>query len=271
MRGGRPRPGHPPGMTVRLAFPFVIQAADRCPRVTKGESLKYLLTALALLTASTAAWGQFRFRELNLNSVELSENGSPVFVYNYGMILKQGAAADRTRFCYLHPVYAPDGVVITDDFPEDHPHHRGINWAWPVVTVDGKTYDLWTIKGMLAHFEKWNRKEASQDSAVLGFTDGWYIGERKVVEEEIEITAHPVADGRRDLDFIVRLRPIANDVSIRGTNEGGKGYGGFNIRFAPRTGTRIDTATLANSPDSDLKPNQWAELTGQFGDEPGLR
>jgi type 1 glutamine amidotransferase len=229
--------------------------------------LKYLYLTLALLAASTTAWGQFRFRDLNANSVELSENGAPVFVYNYGMLLKKGVAEDRTRCCYLHPVYAPNGVVITDDFPEDHPHHRGLNWAWPVVTVDGKTYDLWTIKGMLAHFEKWNRKDAGKDSAVLGFTDGWYVGERKVVEEDIQITAHPAAGGKRDLDFIVKLRPIADSVSIRGTDEGGKGYGGFNIRFAPRTGTRIDTATLANSPDSDLKPNQWAELTGQFGDK----
>ncbi len=66
-----------------------------------------------------------------------------------------------------------------------------------------------------------------------------------------------------------RLRAIADNVSIRGTDEGHKGYGGFNIRFAPRTGTRIDTSSthgaLPDSPDSDLKPNQWAELTGQFG------
>ncbi len=126
----------------------------------------------------------------------LEENGSPVFVYNYGMMLKEGVAQDRTRCCYLHPVYAPNGVVITDDFPEDHPHHRGINWAWPVVTVDGKTYDLWTIKGVLARFEKWNRKEAGKDSAVLGFQDGWYVGDRKVVEEAIEIVAHPAANGQ---------------------------------------------------------------------------
>jgi type 1 glutamine amidotransferase len=222
---------------------------------------------LALLAAATAASGQFRFRELNDKSLELSENGAPVFVYNYGMMLKPGVNADRTRCCYLHPVYAPNGVIITDDFPEDHPHHRGINWTWPVVTVDGKTYDLWTIRGILAHFEKWNRKDAGKDSAVLGFTDGWYIGDRKVVEEEIEITAHPASGDRRDLDFTVRLRAVAGNVSIRGTDEGNKGYGGFNIRFAPRTGTRIDTATLADSPDSDLKPNAWAELTGTFGDK----
>ena len=102
------------------------------------------------------------------------ENGSPVFVYNYGMMLKKGVAEDRTRCCYLHPVYAPNGVILTDDFPEDHPHHRGINWTWPVVTVDGKTYDLWTIKGILARFEKWEqeRKPARILPSSASPTDG---------------------------------------------------------------------------------------------------
>jgi len=253
----------------------------------------YILPALAL--AAGVASAEFRFRDVNANSVELAENGSPVFVYNHGMMLKEGVPADRTRCCYLHPVYAPNGVVVTDDFPRDHYHHRGISWMWPEVTVDGKTYDLWTIKGILAKFEKWDRKEAGAGRAVLAFTDGWYIGDciaqrtaaggrptaeelilpagaapfcagsKKVVEENVEIVANAVANGRRDLDFTLRLRAVAGDVSIAGTPDQKKGYGGFNIRFAPRTGTLIDTAAGPDVPDSDLAPNGWAELRGDFG------
>jgi type 1 glutamine amidotransferase len=224
---------------------------------------QYPLLATALLQA--AAFGQFAFRDVDSKSIELSDNGAPVFVYNHGVMLKEGAAADRARCCYVHPLYAPNGVAITDDFPKDHPHHRGINWMWPDVTVDGKSYDLWTIKGMLARFEKWNRREAGQDRAVLGFEEGWYIGDRKVVDDDVEIVAHPVVDGRRDLDFTLRFRALTENVTIAGTKDAGKGYGGFNIRFAPRTGTVIDTAGESNVKDSDLIPKQWAELTGDFG------
>ena len=234
--------------------------------------MKPLIFISLSLAATSAAWGEFRFRDIDSKSVELSENGAPVFVYNHGMMLKEGTAPDRTRCCYLHPVYAPNGAVITDDFPKDHPHHRGISWMWPDVSVEGKVYDLWTIKGMLAHFEKFERKEAGKDSAVLATQAGWFIGDRKVAEEHVEITAHPAQNGHRDLDFVVKLLATVPDVSIRGTDEGEKGYGGFNIRFSPRTGTRLDTATLADSPDSDLKPNQWAELTGDFdGKKAGAR
>ena len=226
--------------------------------------MRFSFTVLALAALTGAAFGQFQFRDVDSKSLELSQNGSPVFVFNHGVMLKEGVPADRARCCYLHPVYAPNGVVITDDFPRDHYHHRGISWMWPVVTVDGNTYSLWDIKGIVAKFEKWDQKEAAADRAVLAFTDGWYIGDRKVVEENIEIIAHPVIAGRRDLDFTLRFRAMTDNVSIAGTPDIGKGYGGFNIRFAPRTGTLIDTAAQRNAPDSDLKPNDWAELTGDF-------
>ena len=233
--------------------------------------MKSLYATLVLLAASTA-WADFRFRDVENKSIALEENGVPVFVYNYGMMLKPGVREDRTRCCYLHPVYAPNGAILTDDFPSDHLHHRGLHWAWPVVTVDGKVYDEWTIKGMHARFEKWNRKQAGKNSAVLSVTNGWYVENRKVVQEDVEITVHPATAGKRDLEFVIKLLALADDVTIRGTDEGGKGYGGFNIRFAPRAGMRIDTATLADSPDSDLKPNQWAEFTGIFsGKKAGAR
>lgn len=234
--------------------------------------MKKLVLTVALLVVSFDADAQFRFRDVEGKSLELTDNGAPVYVYNYGAISKDGVPADRTRCCYLHPVYAPNGVVLTDDFPKDHYHHRGISWMWPIVTVDGQEFDLWTIKGMLAKFERWNRKEAGKSWAVLSFQNGWYIGDRKVVEETVEIVTHRAVQGRRDLDFTLHCRAVVEHVSIAGTRDSDKGYGGFNIRFSRRTGTRIDTAEAGDVPDSDLRPQPWAELTGDFdGKRAGVR
>ena len=225
-----------------------------------------IFSLLALAAAPVVAVGQFQFHDLNSKSVELTENGSPVFVYNYGTMLKEGTAADRARCCYLHPVYAPNGVVVTDDFPKDHPHHRGISWMWPVVVVDGKTYDLWTIKGIVARFEKWKSRTAGRDHAELAFQDGWYIGDRKVVQESVWIVTAPMAHGRRGIDITVALSSVGAEVDIGGTHELNKGYGGaLEIRFAPRTDTKIRTAAQEDAPDSDRVPAAWAELTGNFG------
>jgi len=213
------------------------------------------------------AFGQFKLQDVNSKSIAVTDNGAPVFTFNYGTMLKEGTAPDRARCCYLNPVYAPNGVDVTDDFPKDHPHHRGISWMWPVVIVDNQTYDLWTIKGILDRFEKWERKKAGKEQVDLAYQGGWYIGDRKVVQENVEIVAHSIVAGRRDLDVTVTLHSVGGaDVQIGGTHEHDKGYGGaLEIRFAPRTDTRINTVAQENAPDSDRVPAAWAELTGNFG------
>jgi len=222
------------------------------------------LLILALLLAPQGYAGEFRFRDIDNKSIELSEDAAPVFVYNYGTMLKPAVPADRARCCYIHPLYAPNGVVLTDDFPKDHYHHRGVSWMWPVVKVDGKTYDLWTIKGIAAKFEKWIRKEAGFDGATLAVRNGWYIEDRKVVEEQVEVVVWPAAAGRRNVDFTLQFRAVAAGVEIGGSPDAHKGYGGFNVRFAPRTATTIRTPASGDVPDSDGIPQPWAELAGDF-------
>ena len=41
------------------------------------------------------------------------------------------------RSDYIHPLYGLHGEVLTDDWVPDHPHHRGIYWAWPEVDWQG--------------------------------------------------------------------------------------------------------------------------------------
>ena len=234
--------------------------------------MRFLLALLSAVLVAAPAQAQFEFRDLDAKSLQLSEKGAPILVFNHGVMLPAGVPADRARCCYIHPVYAPNGAVVSDDFPKDHYHHRGISWMWPVVTVDGQTYDGWMLKGIAPRFESWVTREAAADHATLTFRDGWYVGDRKVVEEEIRIVAHPAENGRRDLDFTLSFRPVGAEVSIAGTSEGNKGYGGFNLRFAPRTGTTISTPVGADVPDSDRVPYPWAELAGDFvGKRAGAR
>lgn len=227
--------------------------------------MKPSLALLFLLAMESVGVGQFRLREVDGKSLEISDNGVPVFVYNFGTMLKAGVPEDRARCCYVHPVYAPDGTAVSDDFPKDHYHHRGIHWMWPNVTVDGKTYDLWLLKGIQPRFVKWEKKEAGADSATIAVENGWFVGERKVMRENVEMVAHRLRDGRRDIEFTLRFEAVDSDVEISGTTEGNKGYGGFNLRFAPRTGTVIDTAEGRDVADSDRVVHQWAELSGDFG------
>jgi hypothetical protein len=228
------------------------------------------------VTPLAAAPSPFRFREVSPTALELSENGEPVFVYNYGMVLAPGFPETMRRSSYLHPVYAPGGTLLTDDFNPDHPHHRGISWMWPEVSVDGRKGDMWLLTGFQQRFVRWKARETEGPQARLAIENGWFDGDRKLLSEDVEILAHAAAQRRRLLEFTLRFEATQRPVQIAGTPEGKKGFGGFCFRFAPRDGgqsaTVIRTEQGIAKKDGVLSRHPWAEITGAFrGQAAGAR
>lgn len=224
----------------------------------------------ACLLALPMIGGSFEFVEISPASLELRENGKPVFVYNHGMMLKEGVDPKYRRSSYLHPLYAPDGTVLTDDFPKDHPHHRGLCWSWPIVRFEGQTHDVWAVQGMHQRFVRWKSRSAGRDGAVLAVENGWFVGDRQAVRELVEITVHPTAGGRRSFDMKLTFEAVDSPVEISGREV--KGYGGLGIRFAPRTQTTIRTDSGVEPKDTDMVRHPWAELEAVFdGRKAGAR
>jgi L-alanine-DL-glutamate epimerase-like enolase superfamily enzyme len=211
-----------------------------------------------LATHVTVPAPGFAFENVGDTGLKLTRGGKPVYVYNYGMMLANGAPEERRRSSYLHPVWAPNGVIVTDDFPKDHYHHRGISWMWPVVIVEGTQYDHWIGKGIKTRFVRWVARDASARQARLAVENGWFVGDRKVMREDVEVIADEAGLALK-LVFTALV-----PVKIGGTQEGKKGYGGLSFRFAPRKSTIVRTDAGDEPKDTDLVPHPWAELEGEF-------
>lgn len=68
------------------------------------------------------------------------------------------------RSNYIHPLYTLDGTVLTEDFPVDHLHHRGIFWAWHQLYIgDKRIGDGWEIENF--NWEVTAVKEKKQKDA----------------------------------------------------------------------------------------------------------
>jgi hypothetical protein len=222
------------------------------------------------LAALAAPREGFTLRDISASSLEISEQGRPALVYNHGMMLAEGVKEQYRRACYAHPVYAPDGTVVTDDFPKDHPHHRGLCWSWPIVKFDGRTHDVWAVSGMHQRFVKWKRRAAEARRAVLHVENGWFVGAKQAVREDVELVVHAARAGRRAIDLNLEFEAVGEPVEIAGREV--KGYGGFGVRFAPRTETVIRTERGVEEKDTDLVRHPWAELEGVFqGRRAGMR
>ena len=216
-----------------------------------------------LRPASRALPPVFSFEDRDKMRLVLSEDGAPVLSYIYGMHLKEGVPEDRRRSSYIHPVYGLDGEVLSDDFPEDHFHHRGIFWTWPQVFIGRDSLSLWDIRGIYQRFERWLVRETGPVFARLSVQNGWYVGERRVVDEKVRVMVFRTGEVGRILDFELTWQALDEPVTILGSPDV-KGYGGFCFRFAPFEDPVITTSGGIQAESSDLRRFPWADLSARF-------
>ncbi|UCF36908.1 MAG: PmoA family protein [Acidobacteriota bacterium] len=79
--------------------------------------------------------------------LELRLSDAPVLRYNYGTVEPPDPSTPKiqARNAYIHPVWTPRGIVVTDDFNPDHLHQRGIWNAWVKTEFEGRHPDFWNL------------------------------------------------------------------------------------------------------------------------------
>ncbi|MEO8596317.1 MAG: DUF6807 family protein [Candidatus Solibacter sp.] len=217
--------------------------------------------SLILLALPVAAQAQFTWKDVGGGKLELRESSKVALAYNYGPQLKAGAPEDKRRCCYIFPIYTPGGVAMLDDFPQDHWHHRGLFWSWPVVETDGKKYDIW--KDFTAKHRAVGVPVTK--GGTLTAHDVWGAGGKDIVKEDVKLTVLPAQGNSREMDVELTWEALGAPVTLQGSEEKGKSYGGLSARFAAREGTILRADGEVLTKDEDLTPRKWAELEGVYG------
>ena len=210
----------------------------------------------------SATSSPFRFGTINGTSLRLWEGSRPVFVYNFGEVASATAPTAPKHSAYLHPIYGLDGEVLTDDFPKDHVYHRGLYWAWSHIKVNGQDYDSWSLRGIRYQFQSWLRQEAKTNVAILDVENGWFVGEKQIVRENVFIETHVSTGEGRSIDIELTWTPIDQPVTLSGAP--GKSYGGVTFRFAPRTETIITVPNGRSREDLLMTKLPWADFSADF-------
>lgn len=195
----------------------------------------------------------------------ISESGEPVLFYRLDPTSFEGR---YERSNYIHPLYGLDGEVLTEDFPEDHRHHRGVFWTWHQVLIgDVRAGDPWLARGF-----SWKLENADVLPSGNGLrtTHAWYSpdfqnGEEPIVEERAEIVVHPAEGDRRNIDFDIQIRPLQDGVRLGGS-EDDKGYGGFSLRVKMLEGLRFVAESGPLQPArGPLDAGDWVDFSAPFG------
>ncbi|MCP4451980.1 MAG: hypothetical protein GY809_10990 [Planctomycetes bacterium] len=215
-----------------------------CSMVVAGV---LVTTALLGLCAAQEPAMQVQ-RDLYTGQIVITQGDKPVLKYNYQLVcppdgfveaVAQGSRKyARARSNYIHPLYGPNGEELTYDWSGDHPHHRGIYWAWPEVDWRGERGDLHALQRVYARPTGNVSFETKGASAQIVAENRWYWeDEAPIVREVTTICAHQVGNHGRFIDLTYSFEALGDDVALarRGTNA----YGGLNIRMSPIKDMRL--------------------------------
>jgi hypothetical protein len=107
--------------------------------------------------------------EQSTDSLHISLAGRPVLTYHLSERLPAGLPAYYARSGFIHPVYSPEGRVVTDDFPVGHTHQHGIFTAWTKARFRGHPLDFWNQQKELATVRHAELLETYQTDSLVGF------------------------------------------------------------------------------------------------------
>jgi len=205
-------------------------------------------------------------------AVLVAIDSAPVFVYQATRVPVPDGHLDRIapgnriyavpRSGYLHPLYGLDGEELTLDWSLDHPHHRGIYWAWPEVRWGERTGDLHALQQVFSRpvGEATTATDPTTGAVTVTATNLWlWQDEAPVVFERVRITAHRLDEGgARSVDLALRFEALVDNLSLarRGTDL----YGGLNPRLAPVADLALDHH--AEPATSARRPRAWSTATG---------
>jgi len=181
--------------------------------------------------------------------------------YNHGATeVPNGIEPALQRGDYIHPLYGPDGEVLTDDYPADHAHHRAVNWSWATIRWKGEDRDLFAVRGIWARPVGMPEfREGPAFGEITARSRWMWDDETPVVDEHATIRAYRPAEGSQSIDIEVTLTALVEDLEFAGRLEAG--YSGFNLRMAPGEGQEI----VFHCDDADVEPRRaWADYWAVF-------
>lgn len=224
----------------------------------------YLIIALIIACEQQKSDSVFSFEKTE-QGVELSENGHPVFFYQ-----KEPKSLDGEYICnnYLHPLYNLNGEIITEEFPADHPYHRGVFWAWHQIYVQGESIgDGWIMKNIEQNVTEL-KTSADRNSAKLKAEVLWkspnFENGKPFISEQTSIIVHPIEDNVRKIDFTIALKALVPNVEVGGSDDE-KGYGGLCIRVKLPADITFTSQNKNITPQNEsVNAGPWMDFSGTF-------
>jgi hypothetical protein len=106
--------------------------------------------------------------QIDSTQITFLSDGQKVLSYYHGDNNPTELDERYKRGGYIHPVYSPDGVVLTAHLNPMHPHQMGIWSAWTKTEFEGRTPDFWNIRNNTGRVDQADSLQDSWEGPVHG-------------------------------------------------------------------------------------------------------
>lgn len=209
-------------------------------------------------------------------SLRVTVGGTPVLEYRYAPAeVPEGVDEVFSSSGYIHPLWSPQGEVLSRIQPPDHYHHYGIWNPWTRTEFEGRTVDFWNLGSGQGRVRADRVIERTSGEVFGGFKSLHdhvdYTGptdERVALTEQWDVTVWQASSDAWLIDFVSTLNPATSEpLTIKGYR-----YQGFSLRATEKWND--ETARLLTSEGFD-KSNanstraRWIDVNGVSDVESG--
>jgi len=196
------------------------------------------------------------FPQVSLNEhsdgIEVTIDGKPLLFYQSETTGPEGHHQEYySRSGFIHPLYSPNGEILTDDFPKGHTHQNAIFNAWTNTKFKDKKVDFWNRQeelGTIKHTEILSIENGPVSNLMRTKLSHISLEHGEVLEEEWQISIYPINEYYL---FDLRSEQINTSQDTLFLNE--YLYGGMAFRGSKEW----------NRDDEDNFTNAWEIMTSE--------
>ena len=242
--------------------------------LSKGARKIYTLAAAADMAEHLVAK-----RDGGVLQLRAAAGDAPIFHYQMepGPV-PAGTPEGFAHGAHLHPVFTPAGRVVTANHPPDHPHQRGIFFAWTKTEFGGAHPDFWNMgkskDGALTGEVRFTALERAWGGPVQGgfvsrhrWLDHTSGAAKEVLVERWEVAA--TRAGRAHFVDLVSTQTVTGSVPLKLPKYH---YGGLGVRGAAEWDP-VDRVSMLTANGDDRKAGdstkaKWVHLGGLLAGKP---
>ena len=206
--------------------------------------------------------------------LKLTIDGRPVLTYQAepGDLPRPGIKPIFKRGGFIHPLFTPGGLLVTDSYATNHLHQHGIWSAWTRTKFDGREPDFWNMGEGKATVEF-----VSLDASWSGVVHAGFRARHRQVDltsgkpvpainESWELKLYRVGSGVRPcwlFDLTIRQQCAANiPLELPRYHYGGLGYRGHEQWNGATNTLFVTSEGISDRIKSNESRARWCDVGG---------